>query len=225
MMRIRDWSLVMLAGILLAAGSIGLTADDTKNANKDDKQSQAKSENSKNSGNSQGDKKSRPRIVHEETIALVHGTGVRSSTLVGLDVVNEKGESLGSVSDMVVNLENGQIEYVATSFGCFLGIGDKMFAIPWKSLRFTHAKDNPDHKLLVLDMPAETLKNAPGFDQNHWPGTQDNAYWVRIDKFYQADSKTGRTNSAKKNSDAGVDNNKNKSSGKSTEKGKDSTKS
>lgn len=111
---------------------------------------------------------------------------VRTSTLTGLDVVNEKEKSLGSVSDMVVDLKTGQIQYVATSYGGFLGIGDKMFAIPWKALRFTHAKDNPDHQLLVLDMPQEVLEKAPGFNQNNWPGTKNSEYWVEVDRFYKA---------------------------------------
>ena len=202
-MRIRDWSLMALFGITVAAGLGSLTAEDAQNANKDE----AKSDTSKESRETQRIK-SRPKIVHEETIALVHGTGVRSSTLVGLDVVNEKGESLGSVSDLVLNLQSGQIEYVATSFGGFLGIGDKMFAIPWKSLRFTHAKDNPNHQLLVLDLPQETLKNAPGFDQNNWPGTKDNEYWLKIDRFYKVDSKTGNKDDRNKNRDQSAEKNK-----------------
>lgn len=218
-MRIMDWSLMTLIGFSLALGSACLRAEDAKDAKSGDKENRAKSDNSKESRDSRQGKQSRPRIVHEETIALVHGTGVRASTLQGLDVVNEKGESLGSVSDMVVNLETGQIEYVATSFGGFLGIGDKMFAIPWKSLRFTHAKDNAKQKLLVLDIPQETLKDAPGFDQNNWPGTTDNEYWVKIDRFYKVDSKTGKNRSK-----AGEKGDQNKDSDKSAAKDKDDAK-
>jgi hypothetical protein len=60
------------------------------------------------------------------------------------------------------------------SFGGFLGIGDKLFAIPWQALQL-----DPDNKCFVLDVDKEMLDNAPGFDKDHWPSMAD-PQWAEL---------------------------------------------
>ena len=57
-----------------------------------------------------------------------------ANTLKGDQVVNRAGEDLGQIEDFMIDLENGRIAYAVLSFGGFLGMGDKLFAIPWKLL-------------------------------------------------------------------------------------------
>lgn len=61
---------------------------------------------------------------------------IRASDLQGYDVQNPAGESLGSVQDLVLNLDNGQILLVTLEYGGFLDIGDKVFPIPLSAFRF-----------------------------------------------------------------------------------------
>jgi sporulation protein YlmC with PRC-barrel domain len=100
---------------------------------------------------------------------------VRSATtVIGSKVVNPEGEELGSIKDLMIDLDDGQIAYAVLSFGGFLGLGDKLFAIPLEALTF----ETEDHTA-ILDVDKEVLKNAPGFDKDHWPNNaQYEAGWL-----------------------------------------------
>lgn len=87
-----------------------------------------------------------------------------ASTINGKNVKNLADENIGEIEDLMINPENGKVEYAVLSFGGFLGIGDKYFAIPVESLKFSTKNEN-----IILDIDKETLKNAPGFDKNNWP--------------------------------------------------------
>jgi hypothetical protein len=54
------------------------------------------------------------------------------------------------------------------SFGGFLGVGDKRFAIPWRALKpSTKDEDN------VFDVPKDRVEMAPGFAGKSWPDLAD----------------------------------------------------
>lgn len=89
-----------------------------------------------------------------------------ASTLKGDKVVNAAGEGIGKIEDIMLDLREGKVGYAVLSFGGFLGMGDKLFAIPWKALQLRLH----DHEFL-LDIPKETLENAEGFDKDNWPIT------------------------------------------------------
>lgn len=105
-----------------------------------------------------------------------------ASKLSGLTVKNMQDEKLGKVEDFVINLEDGKIAYVALSFGGVLGIGDKLFAVPFRELKFNHGRDE---MYFVLNIDKDKLKAAPGFDKSHWPDTADPKWRSEIDSYYQ----------------------------------------
>jgi sporulation protein YlmC with PRC-barrel domain len=89
-----------------------------------------------------------------------------ASALKGDKVVNRAGEDLGQVEDFMIDLENGRIAYAVLSFGGFLGMGNKLFAIPWQALKlelYEHA--------FILDVNKEILEKAEGFEKGKWPLT------------------------------------------------------
>lgn len=88
----------------------------------------------------------------------------RVSKIIGAKVKNTTGDSLGDIKDLVIDPANGQLVYAVVSFGGLMGMGDKLFAIPWRALHWTNPKD-----YYILDLDKVTLKRAPGFDKNHWP--------------------------------------------------------
>jgi sporulation protein YlmC with PRC-barrel domain len=103
-----------------------------------------------------------------------HPRVLSATTIIGNKVVNPEGEQLGSIKELMIDLDDGQIAYVVLSFGGFLGRGDKLFAIPLEALMF----DNENHTV-ILDLDKEVLKNAPGFDKDHWPdNAQYEAGWL-----------------------------------------------
>lgn len=104
----------------------------------------------------------------------VHPRVVSASSVIGNKVVNSEGEQLGNIKDLVIDLDDAQIAYAVLSFGGFLGLGDKLFAIPLEALTF-NTRDNS----VILDVEKEVLKNAPGFDKDRWPNNaQYEAGWL-----------------------------------------------
>ena len=107
---------------------------------------------------------------------------VRATKVAGLAVKNDADESLGKVEDLVVDMRHSHIRYAALSFGGFLGLGDKYFAIPWNGFTVQSTSKGVDH--LILHVSKERLKNAPGFDQKHWPDVGDPRWSTEVDRHY-----------------------------------------
>ena len=103
-----------------------------------------------------------------------HPQVLSASTTIGDKVINTAGEQLGNIKELMIEAEDGSIVYAVLSFGGFLGLGDKLFAIPWEALTL----DTEEHAF-ILDIDKDILKNAPGFDKDHWPGTAEyEAGWL-----------------------------------------------
>lgn len=102
-----------------------------------------------------------------------------ASSINGDGVVNAQGEDLGEIKDLMINLSTGSISYAVLSFGGFMGMGDKLFAVPWSSLEL-----KPEEKKFMLNIPKERLENAPGFDKDDWPDFADPTYTSTIDAYY-----------------------------------------
>lgn len=100
-------------------------------------------------------------------------------TFFGNGVVNPQGEDLGKVEEIMLDIHSGRVAYVVLSFGGFLGLGDKLFAVPWDSLAL-----DTNRQVFVLNVDRETLQNAPGFDKNNWPLTGDTEWLANIYKYY-----------------------------------------
>jgi len=115
---------------------------------------------------------SQATLVHEPKV-------LAADTVVGDQVVNLQNENLGKIEHLMIDLESGRVAYAVLSFGGFLGMGDKLFAIPWSAL----ALDPDDHKF-ILNVDKELLKAAPGFDKDHWPNMADLNWANGVFKFY-----------------------------------------
>ena len=87
-----------------------------------------------------------------------------ASTIKGDKVVNAAGDNIGKIEELMIDLDNGRVAYSVLSFGGFLGLGDKLFAIPWQALKLRLH----EHAFL-LDIPKDVLEKAEGFDKNNWP--------------------------------------------------------
>lgn len=91
----------------------------------------------------------------------------RASKIIGMDVVNRQGQKVGDVEDIVLD-RNGNVAYAVVSTGGFLGVGDKLHAVPWRSL-----EANAVTGQFLLDVDKETLAKAPGFDNSSFPDVND----------------------------------------------------
>lgn len=102
-----------------------------------------------------------------------------AGTLNGDRVTNQANEDLGKIEDIMVDLESGRVAYAVLSFGGFLGMGDKLFAIPWRSFEL-----DMDRHEFILNVPKSTLENAPGFDKDNWPDFADETFGSEVHSHY-----------------------------------------
>jgi sporulation protein YlmC with PRC-barrel domain len=102
-----------------------------------------------------------------------------ADTLLGNDVYNGAGENLGAIKEFMIDMGGGRIAYAVLSFGGFLGMGDRLFAVPWQALKLDTA-----NKRFTLNVSKEKLKSAPGFDKDHWPSMADAAWATDVHAFY-----------------------------------------
>lgn len=105
---------------------------------------------------------------------------VSASKVIGEAVTNRQDENLGKIQELVFDAKSGRLTYAVLSFGGFLGMGNKLFALPWGSLDFSATENK-----LVLDVDKEKLKAAPGFDADaKWPDFADRAWGSSIHTYY-----------------------------------------
>lgn len=104
-----------------------------------------------------------------------------SSSIIGNEIKNRAGEDLGSVKEIMFNPTNGDASYAVISFGGFLGLGDKYFAVPFDAMTLDR-----ENKCYILDISKERLKDAPGFSKDHWPNFADPVFRKDIHSYYGA---------------------------------------
>ena len=102
-----------------------------------------------------------------------------ADTLIGEDVYNRQDEDLGDIKEIMLDMRNGQVAYAVLSFGGWLGMGDKLFAVPWQALQLDTA-----NKRFLLDVSKDHLKNAPGFDKDNWPDMASAEFNSQLHNFY-----------------------------------------
>jgi sporulation protein YlmC with PRC-barrel domain len=105
-----------------------------------------------------------------------------ADTLIGDSVVNGQDEDLGDIKEIMLDMQTGQVAYAVLAFGGFLGMGEKLFAVPWQALHL----DTVNHRF-VLNIDKERLKNAPGFNKDAWPDMSDMTWAIQIHTFYGTD--------------------------------------
>jgi sporulation protein YlmC with PRC-barrel domain len=123
-----------------------------------------------------------PKIVNDTTPVDHVGPGpqvLAADTLTGNDVVNPAGDDLGEIKAIMLDVPSGRVVYAVLTFGGFLGMGNKLFAIPWQALQL-----DADNKCFILDIDQARLKSAPGFDPDQWPSMADNTWARNVHQYY-----------------------------------------
>ncbi len=82
---------------------------------------------------------------------------LRANSLIGLRVNGAQNEKIGKISDLLFDTQN-RLSGAVVSIGGFMGIGDKVVAVPWEKLRLSG-----DEKAVLLDMSRDELVKAPEF--------------------------------------------------------------
>ncbi len=113
-----------------------------------------------------------------------------ANTLIGNDVVSQDEEDLGDIKEIMLDTSSGEVCYAVLSYGGFLGMGEKLFAVPWQALTLDTV-----NKRYILNVDTDKLDSAPGFDKDHWPNMADPTWADSIHNYYGTSSSTRRANS------------------------------
>lgn len=103
-----------------------------------------------------------------------------SSSLTGDTIVNLEGEKLGTVEDLMIDTADGNVMYAVLSRGGVMGVGNKLFAVPWQLLSV-----DTENERLVLDVEEDVLDSSPGFDHDNWPKFADSGWQSDLRAHYE----------------------------------------
>jgi hypothetical protein len=79
----------------------------------------------------------------------------------------------------MLDMSTGRVSYAVLSFGGILGMGEKLFAVPWNALTL-----DTNNKRFTLNVTKASLDQAPGFDKDSWPNMADQAWARGIHDYY-----------------------------------------
>jgi sporulation protein YlmC with PRC-barrel domain len=102
-----------------------------------------------------------------------------STTICSDKVVDPAGDTLGDIKDLMIDCDNGRVQYAVLEFGGFLGMGTKLFAVPMEALKLDR-----ENKRFVLAADRNRLEDAPGFDKDDWPDFADPTFADRVHAYY-----------------------------------------
>jgi hypothetical protein len=88
----------------------------------------------------------------------------------------------------MIDIPTGRVAYAVLSFGGFLNMGSKLFAVPWNALTIDEGE-----KQFILDVEKERLENAPGFDNDNWPDMADKVWGEQVHAYYGTQPAWGAT--------------------------------
>jgi sporulation protein YlmC with PRC-barrel domain len=113
----------------------------------------------------------RNQTTHSDHRTQTTPAVLSAGTLTGDPVINETGEHLGQLEEIMLDLDSGRVVYAVISFGGILGLGNKLFAVPWQALRV-----DTERKAVIVNVSRELLEQAPGFDKDNWPDTSEHTW-------------------------------------------------
>src|SRR3954462_1312556 len=124
------------------------------------------------------------------------GSNVRASQLIGANIQNDAGESVGEINDLVIDGNSGRVRYAAVTYGGVLGMGSKLFAVPFEAFHEKQKSNNSDDYVLVLNVTKDQLKGAEGFDKDKWPDFADRNFPRALARRYNVDRTANRSRGA-----------------------------
>lgn len=107
-------------------------------------------------------------------------TFVRASTLTDYDFESINGEDIGDIEDMLIDLNDGAILFLAVEYGGFLDLGDRDIYLPLSA--FTIGQDGGLYLAMAeeeLEAYPEVSDDFPNFEDADW-GAQLDEYWAGV---------------------------------------------
>ncbi|WP_419421424.1 PRC-barrel domain-containing protein (plasmid) [Legionella sp. D16C41] len=105
---------------------------------------------------------------------------VNAHNIIGINVESYQKEKLGKVIALMLDKFAGKVDYIVISLGSFLGINNKLLAMPWSIFSY-----NEERNCFLLHIPKEKLNNCPSFDKNTWPDMSNVIWKTMIQDYYE----------------------------------------
>ncbi|MBW4093664.1 MAG: PRC-barrel domain containing protein [Proteobacteria bacterium] len=119
-----------------------------------------------------------PDLSRDETATLIAASKVN-----GTSVYNPRGDSLGSIYDVMLDKGTGKVAFAIMSFGGFLGLGESYHPLPWSLLRY-----DPRQGGYIVNLDRDRLEGAPSYAAGSAPDWSNRAYGQGIDAYYGVSS-------------------------------------
>jgi sporulation protein YlmC with PRC-barrel domain len=174
-------TLISASALFCLVGATGLFLATASNAQQDT--TGVPNQNAQQSNRAEG---AQVGVLDEHT----SGANIRASQLIGMNIENRNGEGVGEINDLLIDGNTGKVRYAAVTYGGFLGVGDKMFAVPFEAFKVRRQAGDADDYVLTLDVTQEQLEGAVGFDQESWPNFADRNFTSELDRRYGIDRST-----------------------------------
>lgn len=107
------------------------------------------------------------------------GRLISSEKVAGTSVENLKGDNLGHIQEVMIDKLSGQVGYAVLKYGSFLGMGGKLFVLPWDQLKY-----HKERSAYIVDIPVETLRGAPSYEETTQPNWSDPAWNRGVHDYY-----------------------------------------
>lgn len=109
---------------------------------------------------------------------------ISCSTAASCEVKTIKDEPVGSIKDIMIDTETGDVAYVVLAVDTgFLDLGSKYLALPWEAFDFhSHRRD-----VVLVKADKEKLEKAPGFDKEDWPVGPQQQFIDEVKSYYGYD--------------------------------------
>jgi sporulation protein YlmC with PRC-barrel domain len=103
---------------------------------------------------------------------------ISSQEVEGTAVYNVAGEKLGSIDNLMIDKQSGQVRYAVLEFGGFLGMGTDRYPLPWSMLKYDTSQDG-----YLVPLDKATLENAPRYPASDAPEYTDE-YGRKVYNYY-----------------------------------------
>ncbi len=103
---------------------------------------------------------------------------IASNKVEGTAVYSRGGERLGSIYNFMVDKFTGKVEYAVMVYGGFMGLGERYYPLPWRTLAYDTRAGG-----YRIDMSRNDLRSAPSFDRDTEPRF-DRQYGSRVHDYY-----------------------------------------
>jgi sporulation protein YlmC with PRC-barrel domain len=111
-----------------------------------------------------------------------HTNAIRAKKVIGTDVKDPAGKSIGKVEDILLEKQSNNIMYAVVGFGGFLGIGEKYHPLPWQILNYDEGQG-----AYVVNLTKEQLAAAPADSLDALTRSDGAGYRERVYDYYKTD--------------------------------------